>query len=166
MIPNQSIHLIHKPSQIQPQVSGDPEPRVEWWREGELVTTAREDPTSHRILLPDSGLFFLRAEQGRREGDSGTYWCRAENRAGAVTSRRAALRVSCKRLGASYLAPEMEKAYKIARGQFGAWKISTQNMCKKCSKPFRSEQKCQKLHTKRQTTLKNAWQKKRTCKKN
>ena len=27
------------------------------------VRTAREDPSSHRILLPNSGLFFLRAEQ-------------------------------------------------------------------------------------------------------
>ena len=42
----------------------------------------------------------------------------------------------------------MEKANKIARAQLGAWKISTQNMCEKCSKPFKNEQKCQKLHKK------------------
>ena len=43
---------------------------------------------------------------------------------------------------------EMEKAYKIAQAQLGAWKISTQNMCENCSKPFKSEQNCQKLHKK------------------
>ena len=32
--------------------------------------------------------------------------------------------------------------------QLGAWKISTQNMCEKCSKPLKSEQKCQKLQKK------------------
>ena len=54
---------------------------------------------------------------------------------------------------------EMEKTYNKARAHLGAWEISTQNMCKKCSKPFKSEQKCQKLHKKRQTTLKNGWKK-------
>ena len=42
----------------------------------------------------------------------------------------------------------MGKAYKIARAQLGAWKISTQNMCEKYSKPFKNDQKCQKLHKK------------------
>ena len=60
------------------------------------VRTAREDASSHRILLPNSGLFFLRAEQGRRMADSGIYWCRAENSVGTVTSRKARLQVSCK----------------------------------------------------------------------
>ena len=43
---------------------------------------------------------------------------------------------------------EMEKAYKIAQAQLGAWKISTQNMCEKCSKLFKNQQKKQKLHKK------------------
>ena len=54
---------------------------------------------------------------------------------------------------------EMEKAYKIARAQLGAWKICTQNMCEKCSKPFKSEKKMPKIAQKRQTTLKNAGKK-------
>ena len=29
-------------------MEGSPLPRVEWWREGEVVVTAREDPASHR----------------------------------------------------------------------------------------------------------------------
>ena len=49
-----------------------------------------------RILLPDNGLFFLRAQQGKKERDSGEYWCRAANSAGSVTSRRGHLQVACK----------------------------------------------------------------------
>ena len=41
------------PVTLNCKVSGSPLPRVEWWREGHLVRTAREDPTSHRILLPE-----------------------------------------------------------------------------------------------------------------
>ena len=41
------------PVTLNCKVSGSPIPRVEWWREGSLVRTAREDPTSHRILLPE-----------------------------------------------------------------------------------------------------------------
>ena len=51
---------------------------------------------SCRILLPDHGLFFLRAQQSKKEADSGEYWCRASNSAGNVTSKRGHLQVACK----------------------------------------------------------------------
>ena len=81
-------------------------------QDGEVVETAREDPRSHRILLPDSGLFFLRAQQvlrwsvmychcsvvmqGRAGRDSGQYWCTASNSQGSVNSSRATLTIACK----------------------------------------------------------------------
>jgi hypothetical protein len=37
-------------------------------QDGELVTTAKEDPRSHKILLPDNGLFFLRAVHSKKGG--------------------------------------------------------------------------------------------------
>ena len=40
---------------------------------------------------------------------------------------------------------EMEKAYKIAHTNLWVWKISTQNMCKKRSKPCKICKKYQKL---------------------
>ena len=49
----------NEPVTLNCKVNGDPEPNVEWYKDGELVTTAREDPRSHKILLPDNGLFFL-----------------------------------------------------------------------------------------------------------
>ena len=86
----------NEPLTLNCKVNGDPEPNVEWYKDGELVTTAREDPRSHKILLPDNGLFLLRAQHGKKEKDSGKYWCKASNIAGTVTSRKGSLQVSCK----------------------------------------------------------------------
>ena len=85
-----------KPVTLNCKVNGDPEPNVEWYKDGELVTTAREDPRSHKILLPDNGLFFLRAQHGKKEKDSGQYWCKASNKEGTVTSQKGNLQVACK----------------------------------------------------------------------
>ncbi len=43
-----------------------------WFRRGpggerDRVRTAPEDPTSHRMLLPDGSLFFLSAKQNKKE---------------------------------------------------------------------------------------------------
>ena len=86
----------NEPVTLNCKVNGDPEPNVEWYKDGELVTTAREDPRSHKILLPDNGLFFLRALHSKKEKDSGQYWCKASNIAGTVTSRKGNLQVACK----------------------------------------------------------------------
>ena len=67
---------------------------IEWFKEGQLVTTSSQgDPHAHRILLPDGSLFFLGAVKGR---DDGVYWCVATNNHGFVRSRNATIRVACK----------------------------------------------------------------------
>ena len=86
----------NEPVTLNCKVNGDPEPNVEWYKDGELVTTAREDPRSHKILLPDNGLFLLRAQHGKKEKDSGEYWCKASNIGGTVTSRKGNLQVAYK----------------------------------------------------------------------
>ena len=86
----------NEPVTLNCKVNGDPEPNVEWYKDGELVTTAREDPRSHKILLPDNGLFFLRALHSKKEKDSGQYWCKASNIGGTVFSKRGHLQVACK----------------------------------------------------------------------
>ena len=60
------------------------------------MKTAPADPSSHRIILPDGSLFFLRAVHGKKEMDSGVYRCLASNVEGATFSRNATLEVSCK----------------------------------------------------------------------
>ena len=58
-------------------------------KDGAPVKTAPSDAASHRVLLPNGALFFLRAVQNRKEDDRGTYWCIASNSEGEVISRKA-----------------------------------------------------------------------------
>jgi len=63
------------------QADGIPPPNITWYRDGQLVTTADDNPLSHRMLLPTGQLFFLRvvqSEPGRRS-DDGMYYCKATN---------------------------------------------------------------------------------------
>ncbi|XP_047470913.1 protein sax-3-like [Penaeus chinensis] len=68
--------------------------RIRWYRDGEEVTTAAEDPRSHRVLLPSGSLFFLRVATSKRDSDAGTYWCVASNSHGATRSLNATLTVA------------------------------------------------------------------------
>ena len=69
---------------------------IEWFKDGLLVKTAPQDPQSHRILLPDGSLFFLRAMQNKKEQDAGVYWCVASNEHGVARSTNATLDIACK----------------------------------------------------------------------
>jgi len=72
---------------------------VEWYKDGERVDTDREDPRSHRMLLPNGSLFFLRIVHGRRsKPDEGVYVCVARNYLGEAVSRNASLEVASKSL--------------------------------------------------------------------
>ena len=85
----------NEPVTLNCKASGEPEPMIDWYKDGVPVTTAPSDPASHRIILPDGSLFFLRAIHGKREIDSGIYFCRASNIVGSTFSRNATLVVSC-----------------------------------------------------------------------
>ena len=58
------------------------------------MKTAPSDAESHRVLLPNGALFFLRAVQNRKEDDRGIYWCIASNPEGEVVSRKAKLDIA------------------------------------------------------------------------
>ena len=86
----------NEPVTLDCRAKGTPPPVIEWFKDGQLVKTAPEDPSSHRILLPDGSLFFLRAMQNKKEQDAGVYWCVASNVDGVARSSNATLDIACK----------------------------------------------------------------------
>lgn len=86
-----------EPATLNCKAEGRPTPTVEWYKDGERVETDREDPRSHRMLLPSGSLFFLRIVHGRRsKPDEGVYVCVARNYLGEAVSRNASLEVARK----------------------------------------------------------------------
>ncbi|XP_078023111.1 roundabout homolog 2 isoform X20 [Epinephelus lanceolatus] len=84
-----------EPATLNCKAEGRPVPTVEWYKDGERVETDKDDPRSHRMLLPSGSLFFLRIVHGRRsKPDEGAYVCVARNYLGEAVSRNASLEVA------------------------------------------------------------------------
>ncbi|KAL7847150.1 hypothetical protein SRHO_G00221300, partial [Serrasalmus rhombeus] len=83
-----------EPATLNCKAEGRPSPTVEWYKDGERVETDRDNPRSHRMLLPSGSLFFLRIVHGRRsKPDDGSYVCVARNYLGEAVSHNASLEV-------------------------------------------------------------------------
>uniref|UniRef100_A0A8C8DHT9 Uncharacterized protein n=1 Tax=Oryzias sinensis TaxID=183150 RepID=A0A8C8DHT9_9TELE len=84
-----------EPATLNCKAEGRPTPSIEWYKDGERVETDKDDPRSHRMLLPSGSLFFLRIVHGRRsKPDEGVYTCVARNYLGEAVSRNASLEVA------------------------------------------------------------------------
>ncbi|XP_041128088.1 roundabout homolog 2-like isoform X1 [Polyodon spathula] len=84
-----------EPATLNCKAEGRPTPTIEWYKDGERVETDKDDPRSHRMLLPSGSLFFLRIVHGRRsKPDEGSYVCVARNYLGEAVSRNASLEVA------------------------------------------------------------------------
>ncbi|CAL8362600.1 unnamed protein product [Merluccius merluccius] len=97
IVENPSDLVVSKgePATLNCKADGRPAPGVEWYKDGERVETDRDDPRSHRMLLPSGSLFFLRIVHGRRsKPDEGVYTCVARNYLGEAISRNASLEVA------------------------------------------------------------------------
>ncbi|MEE6484551.1 hypothetical protein FKM82_013906 [Ascaphus truei] len=97
IVEHPSDHIVSKgePATLNCKAEGRPTPIIEWYKDGERVETDKEDPRSHRMLLPSGSLFFLRIVHGRRSRpDEGIYVCVARNYLGEAVSRNASLEVA------------------------------------------------------------------------
>ncbi|XP_069060240.1 roundabout homolog 2 isoform X14 [Pleurodeles waltl] len=84
-----------EPTTLNCKAEGRPTPTIEWYKDAERVETDKDDPRSHRMLLPSGSLFFLRIVHGRRsKPDEGSYVCAARNYLGEAVSRNASLEVA------------------------------------------------------------------------
>ncbi|XP_051535583.1 roundabout homolog 2-like isoform X2 [Myxocyprinus asiaticus] len=97
IVENPSDLIVSKgePATLNCKAEGRPMPMVEWYKDGDHVETDKDDPRSHRMLLPSGSLFFLRIVHGRRsKPDEGVYTCVARNYLGEAVSRNASLEVA------------------------------------------------------------------------
>uniref|UniRef100_A0A8D0GEB6 Ig-like domain-containing protein n=1 Tax=Sphenodon punctatus TaxID=8508 RepID=A0A8D0GEB6_SPHPU len=86
-----------EPATLNCKAEGRPTPTIEWYKGGERVETDKDDPRSHRMLLPTGSLFFLRIVHGRKSRpDEGVYVCVARNYLGEAVSHNASLEVASK----------------------------------------------------------------------
>uniref|UniRef100_A0A8C3DPM6 Roundabout guidance receptor 1 n=1 Tax=Corvus moneduloides TaxID=1196302 RepID=A0A8C3DPM6_CORMO len=84
-----------EPATLNCKAEGRPTPTIEWYKGGERVETDKDDPRSHRMLLPSGSLFFLRIVHGRKSRpDEGVYVCVARNYLGEAVSHNASLEVA------------------------------------------------------------------------
>ncbi|XP_033251435.1 protein sax-3-like isoform X3 [Drosophila miranda] len=82
----------NEPATLNCKVEGKPEPTIEWFKDGEPVST--NEKKSHRVQFKDGALFFYRTMQSKKEQDGGEYWCVAKNRVGQAVSRHASLQIA------------------------------------------------------------------------
>uniref|UniRef100_A0A0K0D1N9 Ig-like domain-containing protein n=1 Tax=Angiostrongylus cantonensis TaxID=6313 RepID=A0A0K0D1N9_ANGCA len=73
-----------------------PGAQITWYKDGQPVTTNKDQVNSHRIILDTGALFLLKVSSGKngRDGDSGSYHCVARNEHGEAQSREGTLKIA------------------------------------------------------------------------
>jgi len=102
--PEDQYVVRNEPATLNCKAEGQPTPSITWYRNGQPVVTANEDPTVDRMLLPSGQLFFLRVlapgkasrSAAAAASDVGLYYCNATNpdTGFSVISRNASLNLA------------------------------------------------------------------------
>ncbi|XP_015464281.3 roundabout homolog 2 isoform X1 [Astyanax mexicanus] len=86
------------PATLSCRAEGNPEPSIQWLRNGIPMEPEKMDGQSRPMVLPEGSLFFLSVVPGRKsQSHEAVYACIARNSAGTATSRNASLHIAALR---------------------------------------------------------------------
>ncbi|CAD6190527.1 unnamed protein product [Caenorhabditis auriculariae] len=73
-----------------------PGAKITWFKDGQPVTTNKQQVNSHRIVLDTGALFLLKVNSGKngKDGDAGAYYCVATNEHGEAKSNEGSLKLA------------------------------------------------------------------------
>ncbi|XP_051540284.1 roundabout homolog 1-like isoform X2 [Myxocyprinus asiaticus] len=96
--PSDVVVRAGSPATLSCRAEGNPEPTIQWLRNGQPLDTEKMDVESRPIVLPEGSLFFLSVVPGRKsQTHEAVYACIARNSAGVATSRNASLHIAALR---------------------------------------------------------------------
>ncbi|XP_051541034.1 roundabout homolog 1-like isoform X1 [Myxocyprinus asiaticus] len=96
--PSDVVVRAGSPATLSCRAEGNPEPSIQWLRNGQLLDTEKMDVQSRPIILPEGSLFFYSVVPGRKsQTHEAVYTCVARNSAGIATSRNASLHIAALR---------------------------------------------------------------------
>lgn len=93
--PQDDFFAKNEPASLNCKAEGTPPPVITWYKDGKIVETTRDNPTSHRMLLDNGQLFFLRVIHTKNnQPDIGEYYCNATNIHGSAISQTALVQIA------------------------------------------------------------------------
>ncbi|XP_077098499.1 roundabout homolog 4 isoform X2 [Siphateles boraxobius] len=96
--PSDVVVRVGSPATLSCRAEGNPEPAIEWLRNGQPLDINKMDAQSRPIVLPEGSLFFFRVLPGRKsQSHEAVYACVARNSVGIATSRNASLHIAALR---------------------------------------------------------------------
>ncbi|XP_067253905.1 roundabout homolog 4 isoform X1 [Chanodichthys erythropterus] len=96
--PSDVVVRVGNPATLSCRAEGNPEPTIQWLRNGQPLDTDKMDAQSQPIVLPEGSLFFFSVVSGRKsQSHEAVYACVARNSAGTATSRNASLHIAALR---------------------------------------------------------------------
>ncbi len=98
--PMSVIVNVSDPVTLECRASGEPKPKITWYRDGHLLNigasknegSTQLQSNSKYTLIHDSNLFIISASLGKgNKSDTGVYYCKAQNQHGEAVSSNATL---------------------------------------------------------------------------